>query len=661
MDDPVDALAPAVAFRETGAYADAGQWLSEWLAVHPENPDGWALLAHIRILARDLDGAEAAVSKAAAIEPGRPAVQRSTGRLLLARGRPQEAINAAMAAAQAAPADPENAQFLAACYNALQQDEPALALLDRVLSARPRFAEALALRALIRTRRGDAAGAIRDAEQALDIKPFLPHVWGLLGMLLHGSGDRGGAIAALREAHQLDPANAGYMINLGEYLRQDGDTAEAIPLLEQGAERAPGNAVAWANLGTALQQAGQRDAARAAYRRALEISPGLAVVANNLGGLARDDADWDDALAHFDRALAANPDFAAARANRATALMNLGRLDEAETELTEALVRQPDLAEAHWTQGVLALMRGDFTRGWAGYERRWEMERISTPRRRFDQPLWQGHEPVEGRSILVQWEQGLGDTIQFSRYVPLLAARGARVLFAPQPKLRRLFGGMPGGQQLVELGQPDLISDCHVPLLSLPRAMGTRVETVPADIPYLAPDPDVADRWRQRIGGEGFRIGLCWSGSARSGGATRFFPLAALEGIAAIPGVRLISLQVGEGLDQLAMLPAPMQVETLGGDFDAGPDAFVDSAAAIAACDLVISGDTALAHLAGALGARTWVALRDIPDWRWMLGRSDSPWYPTMRLFRQPHRGDWTSVFATMETELRSLMQGVGG
>jgi hypothetical protein len=261
--------------------------------------------------------------------------------------------------------------------------------------------------------------------------------------------------------------------------------------------------------------------------------------------------------------------------------------------------------------------------------------------------LWTGRENIAGKTVFLYVEQGLGDTIQFYRFVQPLLARGARVILSVQDKLVRLLDSATPRVDLVDSRTvPDF--DFHIPLVSLPLALGVAAQTIPAPVPYLAAEAGLSARWRERIGQKGFKIGISWQG-AQGGVTSRAMPLTCFSGLARIPGVRLISLQKGIGTEQL---PALAAVESLGADFDTGPAAFLDSAAVMQNLDLVITLDSALAHLAGAMNRPVWVALKRVPDWRWLLGRNDSPWYPSMRLFRQEREGDWASVFASMEPQV---------
>jgi hypothetical protein len=333
--------------------------------------------------------------------------------------------------------------------------------------------------------------------------------------------------------------------------------------------------------------------------------------------------------------------------------MTLRRLDEARANFDQALAINADFADARFNRGLTSLLLGDYAAGWSDYESRWyrtvpDVRRLVAP-----YPVWNG-EDLDGKSIIVYEEQGFGDVIQFCRFLPMLCSSGATVTFLVRPSLHRLLRPLAPAIRLVGDPPEDEHFDFQCALLSLPMVLGTTLGSVPSDAPYLFAEDELVARWRQRIDGQGFKIGISWQGTpGRKIDVGRSFPLRCLDTIAAIPGVRLISLQKNHGLDQLAGLPAGMKVETLG-EFDDGPDAFVDTAAIMSGLDLILTSDTSIAHLAGAMALRTWVALRYVPDWRWMLDRQDSPWYPTLRLFRQETDGDWQGVFTRMMQELQA-------
>jgi hypothetical protein len=294
----------------------------------------------------------------------------------------------------------------------------------------------------------------------------------------------------------------------------------------------------------------------------------------------------------------------------------------------------------------------DFAQGLPLYEWRKRMPQPMEART-YAQPLWTGAQDIRGKTLFTYVEQGLGDAIQFYRHVGFALARGAKVVLSVPDRLVALLRSTTPAVELIGWGQVPAAFDFHIPLASIPLAVGMCADTIPASDPYLTAEPERAARWKSVIGDHGFRVGIAWQGLEQVRGLEgKSFPLAALAGIAALPGVRLISLQKGEGAEQRDHLPAGMAVETYA--FDEGPDAFLDTAAMMTACDLVITADTAPAHLAGALGLPTWVALKHVPDWRWFLGRDDSPWYSSLRLFRQMATADWDSVFDRMARELVS-------
>ena len=357
---------------------------------------------------------------------------------------------------------------------------------------------------------------------------------------------------------------------------------------------------------------------------------------------------FDEALMGFDAALAIKPDHIPALCNRATTLRDMLRLDEAMQSFDRAIAIDPALAAAYRGKAFCALLQGDFAQGLPLYEWR---KRLNPPieARNYSQPLWTGVEDVRGKTIYLYVEQGLGDAIQFYRFVTPLLARGAHVILSAQKSLLRLLGNATPKVELMDNKAVPPPFDYHIPLMSLPLALNLTVASIPSDVSYLKAESERVSHWRSRIGKKGFKIGISWQGARSQGVAGRAMPLTCFQGLSRLAGVRLISLQKGFGTEQLADFP---DVELLGDEFDSGPDAFLDSAAAMECLDLVITLDSALAHLAGALGRPVWVALKRVPEWRWLLGRSDSPWYPSMRLFRQKTEGDWTGVFAEMQSQL---------
>jgi tetratricopeptide (TPR) repeat protein len=393
------------------------------------------------------------------------------------------------------------------------------------------------------------------------------------------------------------------------------------------------------------------------FDRALAIKPDFTEALNNRGNSLLDLQRPAQALESYDRALAIQPNYALALYNRGNALCSLRRPVEALDSYAGALAIQPNFAEAHWYAGMCHLAMGEFALGWPKYEWRWQSAAYKHNLRPFRQPLWLGAPSLNNKTILLHSEQGLGDTLQFCRYARQVTGLGAKVLLEVQPCLKALMTGLQGVATVLAKGEelPDF--DYHCPLMSLPLAFHTDIDSIPHAVPYLFAEQDRILRWRKQFAHKGFMIGIHWQGSTSAIDIGRSFPLTHFQNIAKIPNVRLICLQKNAGAEQLHAQPEGMQVETPGADFDAGDDAFLDSAAVMQQLDLIISSDTAIAHLAGALGCPVWLALKQVPDWRWMLEGGQSPWYPSMRLFRQRRNADWEGVFNEIYTELLKLIK----
>ena len=479
------------------------------------------------------------------------------------------------------------------------------------------------------------------------------------GWQAHRQGRLDEAASAYEQVLRLEPRHFAALHMLGVVWRQRGDSPRAAELIARAIDVNPKVAAAYINLGNALQDLGRPREALMHFDKALAMQPGMAEIHLNRGNALSDLYRYAEAVSAYDAALRLNPGLAEAHSYRAKALHELGRLEEALAGHDAALALRPDFGDAWFSKAETQLLLGDLKNGWDSYE--WRKRKAGRPaaNRVYPQPLLMSPAGLEGKTVLVHWEQGLGDALQGARYLRLLEEAGARVLFAPQPQLRTLMGGLDGAVSIVEADDPAQAFDLHVPLLSLPRIFASTLETIPARIPYLrAPAGHVA-RWRERIGSHGFKIGICWQGNPayKLDAARRSFPLCLFEGLSRLDGVRLISVHKGVGESQMLTLPDGMRVETPGPDFAAGPDGFLDTAAVISVMDLVITSDTVIPHLAGAMGAPVWTALAKIPDWRWLLERSDSPWYPTMRLFRQKQFGDWAGVMGEIEAALREKLR----
>ncbi len=479
-----------------------------------------------------------------------------------------------------------------------------------------------------------------------------------LGNALCGLGQFGEATNCLRMAIALKPDFIDAHNNLGNALRECGRLDEAAACFRRVLDLNPDHALAHSGLGSVLWRWGQFDGAAISFRRALHLRPDLAEAHAGLGVALAEMGRLEEAVACQRRALALKPDDVDALHNLGTSLMGLDQLSEAIENCHQAIGLKPDFADCHFNLGMAYLFDEDFTRGWEEYE--WRLKRQGEVPGRFSnlpQHMWSG-DRGDGRTILLWTEQGAGDSIQFVRYIQEVLKLGWNVILEAPSDLKALFNGIEG-VSLVDQGGGLPHFDVHCPLLSLPRIFGTVLETIPAGVPYLAAEEDCVAVWRERLRQEEFghgeagvvpRIGLVWAGNpAFRHDAARSPRLGAIAPLLAVKGVEFFGLQMGDGRRDLADYAMPPSFTDLASHITD----FADTAAIIANLDLVITSDTSVAHLAGALGKPVWVMLQAVPDWRWLRDRDDSPWYPSMRLFRQAQRGDWLSVMDAVIRELK--------
>lgn len=534
------------------------------------------------------------------------------GRDLRRSGRLAEAVAAYDAALALQPGSPAAHFNRANALQAMDRHAEALAGYERLLAIAPGDAEALNNRAVSLAALGRQAEALASCDAALALRPGYPAAL----------NNRGGALAAL------------------------GRWSEALASIERALALQPDDAAAWSGRGRVLQQAGRHEDALASFAAALRLRPGDARSLCDCGAGLQALGRHAEALAHFQAAVAADPRSVAALTDRGNALAALGRHEEALGSYAQALALSPDDPEVLWNMGLARLASGDYAAGWPLYEQRWRVPSLQLAPRATDVPRWHGHEDVRGRSLLLHAEQGFGDAIQFVRFAREIAARGAQVTLACAPALQRLFTRADGVAQVVVPGRDRVPAfDWQLPLMSVPAALGTTLDRLPQP-PYLSADPAGVRAWDARLQG-GLKVGLAWSGNPDFAAARlKACPPHLLAPLLATPGCRFVSLQPGALRVAAGALGA--------GVFDAGEalDDFADTAALIESLDLVITIDTAVAHLAGALGKAVWILLPRAADWRWLVGRADSPWYPSARLYRQAGPGDWTGVLARVAQDL---------
>jgi tetratricopeptide (TPR) repeat protein len=470
-----------------------------------------------------------------------------------------------------------------------------------------------------------------------------------IGLAHHQAGRLADAEGVYRRVLEVDPENREALHLLGLIAHQTGNNELAVQLIGRAILRGPADPHFLNNRAAALQQLGRYGEALADYDGAVALKTDYVEALGNRGIVLQRLTRHQEALASYDRALAINSGYADAWSNRGDILQQLGRYDEALASYAKALAINPDHANAHFNEGQCRLLLGDFARGWKEYEWRWKTDAFAAERSEFTEPLWLGNENIADKTIYLHAEQGYGDTIQFVRYAQAVAAKGARVILGVQPSLKSLLSGIAGAHQVLSHGDRLPACDFHCPLLSLPLAFDTRLETVPATIPYFNAIAASIQKWETRLGSEPSpRVGIVWSGRpSHLQDRLRSIALARLTGLTP-PGVQLVSLQNEVRPEDANVLSANPQIVHFGAELAD----FSDTAALVSHMDLVISVDTSVAHLAGAMGCPVWILLPFAPDFRWMLGREDSPWYPTARLFRQPAIGDWDSVLNEVRQEL---------
>ena len=608
------------AFR--AGLADVAGDLLRQAARTPQNAadDAERLYAEaIRLLnANDPRAAEPLLRQALQRRPDVPAWHEALGVIFAKQARFAEAAATFRVAVRLAPTSPRGWHNLAMAHQDLQQWPAAEAALREGLKHDDGTTPTLHL-ALIHAwnELKKSAEAIELARAASLKFPTSAAVWTALGILLSKSKAPEESIAAFQRAVKLEPAVAEAHSNLAAALGKLKRWPESEIACREAIRLNPAHAMAWGNLGNCLRDQGRYAEAEPALRETLRLNPTDADAAGNL----------------------------------ALTLATVGQHTEGLEWYDRSLLWKPVNAEVRFNRSLTRLALGDFENGWPDYETRWETEQLLGNKRTFPVPLWDGG-TLSGRTILLHCEQGAGDTIQFVRFATVLAERGATVLVQTTPALAALLRTVPGITRVIDEPRAEVTFHCHSPLMSLPYRLGMRVETIPAPVPYLVAPADLVEKWRERLGSvAGFKVGIAWQGNPKHiGDRWRSVPLAQFAPLGEIPGVTLCSLQMGPGQEQLQ--DSPMRILDLGSEITGD---FADTAALIANLDLVIAVDTSVVHLAGALGRPVWSAVAFNSDWRWLKGRDDTPWYPTMRLFRQRILGDWDELFARIASQLSSI------
>jgi tetratricopeptide (TPR) repeat protein len=638
----------ALALHRAGQTPQALEAYRTILRTHPDRFDVLHMAGVATFQMGDAAGGAALLARALEIDPGHAAAHNNYAAMLERLGRLPDALES----------------------------------YSRAIALNSAYVEALGNRGNVYAHLGQYDKALSDYDAALTLRSDFADAWSGRGNALRALGRHEAALFSYNSALRLQPGNAALHNNRGIVLAQMGRPREALASYDTALAGKSDSAVAHYNRGNALLALEQFDEALASYARAAAFGLDHAQIHNNRGNALRGLRRFDEALASYAAALTREPAYNDALQNRAAVYGDLGRHGDAIAIYDQILAAEPsagilnakgmaqseagrwedavqshlaalalkaDDAESRWTLGISRLRRGDFDQGWRDYEARWQADSAKLKPRHFSQPLWLGEAPLKNKTILLHAEQGLGDTLQFCRYVSLVADHGARVVLEVQPQLRNLLSGLAGVSQIVAQGEPLPPFDLHCPLMSLPHAFGTTGTTIPKPASYLEPPAEKLALVQDKLGPRTRpRIGFVWSGNPKhKNDRRRSVPLDQL--IAAMPvQAHLFSFQKDLRPGDQAVLSGHSQVTSLGEHLHD----FTDTAAYCAAMDLIVSVDTSLAHLAAALGKPTWILLPFNPDWRWLLDRRDSPWYDAATLYRQNSPDDWASALNTLKTDL---------
>ena len=650
-------LVEAFTSHQAGRLADAERLYRQILAAQPGHSDSLYLLSVISYqrgdYAQALDQIDVALDK----NPDNSLVWNQRGLALQRLKRLEEAL---VSYDRALVLWRDHAEVLCnrgAALHDLKRFDEALASFDRALAVRPRYAEAFCYRAAALAELKRSEEALSSYDCALAIAPDYADALSGRADVLVELKRFDEAVASYDHALAIQPDNAERLCNRGVALYELKRTEEALASYDRALALGLDSAELHYNRGNALLLLKQFDEALASFERTLARWPDYAWAHCNQGIALHALARFEEALASHERAVALRPDSAIAHSNYGLALHHLKRFDEAVASYERALALEPDLADAHYNEAYYRLLTGDLPLGWEKLEWRWKIEPIKSTRRDFVQPPWSGAQDIADKTVLLHAADGFGDTIQFCRYAALVAARGARVIlevFKPQQELMRTLAG---ATQVVARGEPLPDFDLHCSLLSLPRAFATRLETIPAKTPYLRAAASTVDDWNARLGPRHRpRIGIAWSGNPihhndrnRSVGLRSFLPL--LDGIDA----SFVSLHRDIVAADAAVLQERSDILHFGEELKD----YAETAALISNLDLIVSVDTSVAHLAGALAKPVWILLPFMPDWRWLLDREDSPWYPTARLFRQDETRVWVGVMPRVRAALHDYVSGL--
>ncbi len=610
-----EALGLALSHHQKGQLQQAENIYRQILAVEPRNADALHLLGFLAYQVGRPEIAIEHIKQAIEISPGFSAYHSNLGIVYRSQGRVDDAMNCYKRAFEIDPRNADCCNNIAILHADRRETQQAIEWYNRAIAANPQYAEAYSNLGNVYSAVGQRDQAIASYEQALRIRPNFA------------------------EAHD----------NLGVVLANCGEFADAIDAFEHAIQYKPDFPQPYNNRGNALSALGRQQEAIASFQKALELNPAFPEAYSNLANSLTAVGQTDDAIRNATRALELRPKYSGALSNLGMAQQHCGNADAAHECFSKALSLEPENPTYEFNLALNMLLRGDFENGWERYEVRFRQKHVQSLTPVPTTPKWNG-EDLNGKSVLILPEQGLGDIIQFARYIPLLKQRGAsRIILQCQTSLQRLMRSLPGIDEVLDLQSNQPITDYWIHVMSLPRAFQTRLETIPQNVPYLSAAFEDIQAWKNRLAdvGVGKRVGIVWSGSrVHAADHFRSIPLATLDPLADVPGIQFISLQK-DRRDE----PAGKLSERLI-DHTSHLNDLADTAALIANLDLVISVDTSIVHLAGAMNKPVWVLLHAGPDFRWLMNREDSPWYPSAMLYRQSKITEWSPVIEKMKLAL---------
>ena len=645
-------FAQALGLHQQGRLREAKVLYAEVLRANPRNAEALQLLGVIAYQSNLHQEALDLIDQALVIQPDNAYFLSNRGNALKELGRLEDAVASFDKSIRLRPDYADAYCNRGIALHAMQAYEQAMQSHDRAIVLKPDFPAAYYNRGVALQDMGNLEAAVASYDKAVAQNPGFAQAYANRGLVLKQLGQLEAAMLSFEAAIKHDPQDAKTCYHWALALHEMKQLDVAIALYDRAIGIQADFAQAHYSRGLALQQMAQLDEALASYDQAIRFKPDYVDAHSNRGTILQHYQQWGAAMASYDQAIALDPTYAKAHNNRGNTLQERHQIDAALASYDQAIALEPDYADAYWNKGIALLLDGDFARGWPLYEWRHKALESTHPQRQFDQPLWLGQGSLQGKTLLLHSEQGLGDTLQFIRYAPLLAAQGARVVVELPRALMVLLADMQGVSQFIEQGQALPAYDYHCPLLSLPLAFGTTLDNIPAPAAYVRSLPSKRAQWAATLGAKaGLRIGIAWSGSTgHKNDHNRSITLAEL--LQHLPtGPQYISLQKELREVDQATLRANPQLRHFGPDLAD----FTDTAALCDLMDLVISVDTSVAHLSAALGQTTWVLLPYSPDWRWLLERSDSPWYPSARLYRQDRSMRWAGVLQRLRDDVLKL------